>query len=274
MVLVLELGPIISIDEEKKKMVGKLAFGSFLIMIISTVAFAQHSFSDVNPDAHGTVIPRQQLPQTSRQNLDFYADQTLFETAAPGLTVEPFLSSLVGPASLCTDFAPLNSTTLPDNCFAAGELAAGFTLNMDPPNEDYVYLTTGFLGAPFEIIGPNAFADDLYLYFDNANAIGFDLVGDLVGPVTVSIEIYSGPNLLGTTTAIGSATGLFWGVTSTDPITEIRLIGTTGSDGELIGHLQFGTYAAIPTLGTIGMISLFTLLMLGGVVLMLKQRKA
>jgi hypothetical protein len=216
-------------------------FWAVMLLALSAMAFAQSQYSDVDPSTRPSNVVRAQLPQTNRGGLTFYTDQASFEAAAPGLTMEDFASSITAPNNICVDFVPLNSATLPDACFASGDLEAGFTLEMEPVNDDYAYLTTGFLGVPFDVIGPNTFTDNLVINFDGAAAVGFDLLGDVVGAVTCDVEIFGASGLLGTTQITGSSTGNFWGVIATEDITEIVLTGTSGSDGELIGHLQYGS---------------------------------
>jgi hypothetical protein len=173
--------------------------------------------------------------------LTFYTSQAAFETDAPDLNQEDFASTLVGGASVCTGTPPLSSATS-DGCFAAGNLISGFNADVtaNGGSDLYVLLTTGFLGAPFNAIGPNSFSDHLDLNFTTpTNAVAFDLLGDIATAVSVQVEIFSGATSLGTTNLVGTATGLFWGVISDQNITRISMIDAADG-GELIGNLQFG----------------------------------
>jgi hypothetical protein len=89
------------------------------------------------------------------------------------------------------------------------------------------------------------------------NAVGFDVIGDLVTAVNVTIQIFGpGDTLLGTYAVAGSASGTFWGVISLSPIERISFVDPAGG-GELIGNLQFGTVpVSIPTLNQIGLLAL------------------
>ena len=254
-------------------MFKKSSIIALMLMTLSATAFSQSSFSEVSPNHQPTPVSRVQTPQTNLAGLTFYTDQSIFQAAAPGATLEDFASTLIAPNNICVGFAPLNSAN-PGVCFGATDLNPGFTLNMSTTNDDYAYLTTGFLGTPKDVIGPNTFTDDLYLYFTDATAVGFFLHGDLVGAVAVDIEIYSGMSLLGTSSAVGTANGLFWGVASDTPITEIRIIGQNGNDAELISDLQYGAFESVPTLGTSSLIGFMTLILVVGVFYIRKQRPA
>ena len=254
-----------------------------LLLLLSIPAFAQVTdYSDVAPGTApigGDPVPTS--PPTTEGVLTFYTVLADFEMAAPGLPTEDFSNNLIGPGGVCGGSAFLNSTTS-DACFAAGSVLPGFTLNpliVSDPTVDYVLATTGFLGIGIDAVGPNTFTDNTELVFSPAvNAVGFDLVGDLVGPVTVDIEFFDElDQSLGTTSASGTIGGTFFGAVSPTPIARVEMIAQAPDGAELFGNLTFGAVASapggtlpIPTLGMAGL-SLLLLLLAGAGVFVLRR---
>ena len=172
--------------------------------------------------------------------LDYYTDRPTFDTAAPGLPVEDFENHLIGPNAVQAAPGPWNTATN-NVVYAPGGLMPGFSLDATPG--DVVLLSTGFMGLPSSIAGPNTFADDTVITFpgNDVNTVGLELYAPMGVALTVDIEIFGiGAVSLGTTTTTtGILVGEFWGVKSNEIITEIVLHDTTDG-GELIDDLAFG----------------------------------
>lgn len=223
----------------------------FFLLCLSSMLLGQNSYSELPSNLVVNPTTRAQLPQNDFGGLTFFVDRATFDAAVPSATLEEFPSSVTAPNNVCSSFGVLSSST-PGICFGGADLLPGWSLTTLPDtNEDHVLLTTGFLGTPFNVVGPNTFTDNMRLDFNpNVTAVGFDLIGDLVGPLTATVDIYGAGGLIGSTNVVGSSTGTFWGVIANEQITRIDITSTTPDGGELIGNLAYGTAVQIPTLGT------------------------
>lgn len=217
--------------------------------------------------------PAPPIDRAPEGGLTFYNVLADFEAAAPGLPTETFAGNLIGANNVCSDFPPLDDTTN-DACFAAGGVIPGFQLDIIPSggSGQYVLLTAPFLGIGITAVGPNTFTEDTIVRFDPpVNAVGFDMVGDLITPVAANIDFYDAADqLLGSAVANGSINGTFFGATSDTPIARIEMLEPMGG-GELFGNLTFGPVAPpvptieVPTLGQYGLAALLLLLVGTGV---------
>ena len=209
-------------------------------------ANAPTSYSEVNIAEVSINFPVQKSkpvnpinPSDAPMGLTFYTDRGVFDMDNPGLPVETWEPNLLNPNELCVGFAPLDEFSN-NTCFATGNVMSGFELNMVPANDDYVLLTTGYLGAPYTIVGPNTFTDNMTLFFDPpVAAVGFDFLQPLT-PDGFTISVYDENGVF-----LGSGTSPatfeeFWGVYSDTPIGEILFESDGGSGAELIGNLAFG----------------------------------
>jgi hypothetical protein len=155
---------------------------------------------------------------------------------------------MTGAGNVCTGYSPLDATNV-GSCFGSGEILSGIEFNTSTV-DDYVLLTTGFLGAPFNVVGPNTFTDDSQFIFDPpVSAVGMDLVLGLVGsPTVLNIDIFDENGaLLASTTSPSPAVALsFWGVSSDTPIGKIEFSSTDSAGAELFGNIAFGSYAPVP----------------------------
>lgn len=175
--------------------------------------------------------------------LTFYTDRPTFDADFPGLPVEDFEGTNVPQNSVNACPGAFNSTTN-NACFSPGAILDGISID-NLQGGSNVVLTAGFLGVPSTIVGPNTFVDDLEISFPNndVNAVGLDLYDPGNGPQTFNVEIFGISGSLGTTTTTsGVATGVFWGVGSTDIITRIVFTSLTpgAADGELVDDIAFG----------------------------------
>ena len=104
-----------------------------------------------------------------------------------------------------------------------------------------VVLTQGFLGVTSDVIGPNAFADNLEITLSApATAVGFDLLNPL-GPDNFTITYFSGSTTLGSTTVTsGVISGVYVGATSTSGnITRVLFTQVGGIGGEIVDNVFF-----------------------------------
>jgi len=182
------------------------------------------------------------------------------------LVTDDLFSSLVGPNAICTDFFPVSSATN-DLCFATGDLLPGYQLNGLPVADDYAFLTTGFLVAPTNVIGPNTFVDDSEFTFSPAvDAFGAYLYA-LAGPVDATIDLYdAGGVLLASTLVSGSAAGQYFGFTSSNRQIARVVVTDAAGGGELFGTLEFGNFAPVAPIPTMSSWSLYLLIGLLGLV--------
>ncbi|MCB1049248.1 MAG: hypothetical protein KDC71_01525 [Acidobacteria bacterium] len=253
-----------------------------LAVLFTAYGFSQDSYTEVGSRSV-TPTSRAQLPQPVLGGLQFFTIRGDFDAAVPAQTNEAFPSSIVGANNICTDFTPLMAG-VGDMCFSSTDLTPGWVLTAIPNGggvrgggEDYAFLTSGFLGVTNNAIGANTFTDSMTLDFPTpVNGVGFDLIGDIVGPVGVTLNIYGSSGLLGSTSAIGSSTGTFWGVLASEPITQIEFIDQNGTDAPLISNLVYGngSVVEIPTLGTYGLLGFVLILMVTSVVFIRRRKMA
>jgi hypothetical protein len=200
----------------------------------------------------------------------YFTDRVAFQATGATLTTENFDSSLVAAGSVCSGSPPLNSLTN-DACYAPGDLVPGWELDiaLNGATGLYVLLTDNFLGNTGNAIGPNSFPEGAIFRFDPpVNAVGFDVIGDLVGLVNIGITIYDATGtVIDTTSSTGSLAGQFWGVTSTTPIGRIETVDPDPNGGELFSRMEFGNLGTplgeareLPSSNTFGALLLAALL--------------
>ncbi len=172
----------------------------------------------------------------------FYTGQGIFEGLYPGLTTEDYSGTIVPQDTVIAGMGPFNSSTN-NLCFTPGGIVDGISLDNLEGNMDVV-LTPPFLGVTSVTVGPNTFSDNGVFYFSApVNAFGIDIVMPF-GAGTVDIEVFGAGGSLGTTTASGDLTGIFWGVFSDEDITRIEFIEPL-TNGELFSNAQFGAVSAL-----------------------------
>jgi hypothetical protein len=263
-----------------------------MLLLMAIVSLGLHaaaeaetnSWSEVSANSKPTLGARARphsAPAKALGVLTVYTDRGDFQAAMPGLLIEDFTGTNVGPSDVGGCAPPLSSATN-DACFPTGGVVNGFELDIDlvclpgvGSVGNYVVVTTGAFGAPFNAVGPEFFCDDTILRFDPpANAVGFDLL-QLLTPVNATIDIYDATGaLLGSTTADGSPTGAFWGVTSPFGIGRLE-IAAAADGGELLGNLEFGVLPAeygVPALSGYGAALLCVLLVIAGLVVIILRR--
>jgi len=172
----------------------------------------------------------------------YYTDQTAFETAYPGLTLEDYSGTSVPPDAVQSAPGAFNSMTS-NACFQPGAIVDGISLDNLEFDENVV-LTPPFMGVTSVTVGPNTFADNAEFSFSvPVNAFGVEIVMPMAAG-TVNIEVFGTSGSLGTTTANGDLPGIFWGVHSDDVITRIEFIEPV-TNGELFANVQFGSVSAL-----------------------------
>jgi hypothetical protein len=251
------------------------------MLAAAPVAAQPTNWSEVPADLEPVSVAMPLLPPAKAfTGTTFYTDRGAFQADAPGLPFEDFTGTNVGPAAVGDCPPPLDNGT-DDACFPPGGVIAGFRLNVVvtcPPgvgDGHYVVVTSGFMGAPFNAVGPFFFCDSTVLVFDPpVNAVGFDLL-ELANPYTASIDVFDaagGP--LGSDTVVPSTGGTFWGATSAVVIGRIE-ITAPGDGAELIGNLEFGDAAslnAISVLSGYGTALFCLLVAIAGLVAIIQRR--
>ena len=200
--------------------------------------------------------------------LTFYPDRASFDAATCGtLTFEDFEPD-------CTSYqvVPFLDETTTTNCFPAGFIEPGvqFDLEGDHENEtDHIFINpSGNYGyantsqAPFsywESFSSSSDPDKFTINFSTGvRSVGLDLTHITYSGnpnfLSVHIEIFAGPVLVGTTMANSSGAGAFWGFTSAIPITKIRIWDEEPgySYWEGVDNIAFGTCCATLTGDNLG----------------------
>ena len=259
------------------------------VAIVALAVLAAHpavaqftSWSDVPADLQPALDARTPVAiSKSFDVLTFYNDRETFHAVAPGLPVEDFTGTLVGPAAVGNCAPPLHHATN-DACFPTGGVIEGFELDVIlscPPASgsvgDYVIATAGFMGLPMNAVGPHFFCDSTILRFDPpVNAVGLDLI-ELLTPVNADIAVFDPEGgLMGTDQAVGSTGGAFWGATSSTGIGRVEIVAALDG-GELLTNLEFGevpSISAIPVVGDVGRLLLCLLLAIAGLVVIVLRR--
>lgn len=216
----------------------------------------------------------------------FTNDQAQFLADNPNLAFQDFLGKVLTQPEACAN--PANSSSN-DNCFSTGQILPGisflaepdvlpnalvlfegnFFSNNNPPN--VLTANLGGIGATFNII------------FDvpNINAVGFNAgcvqEGDecIIG-TTVRVSVFGLSGLLGTTVIpVTSAFDSFLGISTLEPITEIRVLDENDDAIQGVLNVWFGTRVApqIPTLSEWGMIAAAGGLMIVGVLFAVRRKR-
>lgn len=175
-------------------------------------------------------------------NIYFYTDQALFESFYPGLTMEDYSNTNVPDNSSNSAEGSFDSFT-DNDCFSQGDIVEGISLDNLEGNENVV-ITPPFMGVTSVTVGPNLFEDDArYSFTVPVNVFGIDIVMPVESGF-VNIEVFGIGGSLGTSSAIGSLAGVFWGVYSDYDITRIEFIEPI-TNGELFANAQFGAFSPL-----------------------------
>lgn len=230
-------------------------------------AIADNTFVPDVKAKSGPAVPIQQAITGS------FPSRAGFDAAYPGAPLEDFADTLIPDNGLGAFFSPLNSSS--DNgSYTPGAIMDGISIGAIGGDGDMVVLTTGFLGVPSAMVGPNSFAANTEIIFSENNvfAVGMDIFLPLVsGTADIEISVYGPGNALQDTFSFASdPDGEFLGIVADLPIRRIVL---STPNGELIDNLSFALAPySIPTLSEWGIIVL-TLSLLGIGVFVLRRRQ-
>jgi hypothetical protein len=220
---------------------------TYLFVLTFGFTFAQSpsSYLEVSTDHSGEITytenPIAVIGQNSQaQIIGTYTTLGDFNAAVSAncsdatLTFEDFTN---GPNTIVN--CGISVSSAGDGCFAAGELAAGFSVEASNGTE-VVSIPAGAIGNVDSLTGAGAFAEYTIINFSpDVYAVAMD-IWENIDPTTVVRIFGTGGTLIDTfnlNTPINSQT--FFGVVSDEPITAIELEGLNGS-GELFGNFLFG----------------------------------
>jgi len=176
----------------------------------------------------------------------FFADRASFLAQFPGLALTDFETGQVLDGQVKTCRGPVDATTN-DDCFHPGEIPPGVQFNADhfEAGEELDLVGTGFFGAPSKNLVANVFTDAFLVDFSGGNvtAVGMDLVAYLSDDVC-QIDVFGQSGLLVSTTAACTASGSFWGVSTSEAITRIRIFSPSGQS-EGVDNVVFGQGARV-----------------------------
>ncbi len=198
-------------------------------------------------------LPRPQVlppaaPRTpaspSDGDLAFYSDRVAFDAYFPGLPVEGFEQGNVDPGGVLGCPAPLDETSN-NACFTPGQILPGVRFDITPgphPDDGLVLVGAGFNSNPSIILLANFFVDTFDIYFTRPDVFvaGMDLHSHYAAD-NVAITVYGldGVTVIGSTTALATPTGSFWGVAAGQPIGRINIDSPT-DQAEGVDNLAFG----------------------------------
>ena len=195
---------------------------------------------------------------TSEPTLTYLASRADFTAQFPDLPVEGFEAGNVADGDVVGCPGPLDATSN-NRCFAPGGIKPGIQFNSDhrfsqnEGGQEVALIGRGFSGvAPSKQLVATFDVDALLIDFTTTvTAAGMDLVS--YSDDTCQIDVF-GTNgvLLGSTTAPCNGAGSFWGVSSSQPITRIRVYSPTNRF-EGVDNVSFGAAAqAVPPIAAAG----------------------
>jgi PKD repeat protein len=185
------------------------------------------------------VVPVQADLEASQQT--FFTDRATFLAQFPDLPMEDFETGRVADGQAVPCPGPVDATN--DNqCFGPGEIEAGVQFNSDVVrvDDEIVLVGTGFFGAPSKRIAANVFDDVFIIDFagSGVTTVGMDLVAYLADD-TCQIDVLGPNGLITSASAPCTKVGTFWGVSSSEPITRIR-IASSLVEAEGVDNISFG----------------------------------
>jgi MYXO-CTERM domain-containing protein len=243
------------------------------------VSFAFTNLVEVpaNTEPYSTDRPPWQAPPAPQGDITFFTVESEFKDACGPTTDADFSCTAAEPAGVCSGPSPIDENTN-DGCIPSGCIPAGVTGTAFPIG-DYAAVGTGFLGVGIPAIGANYFTDEWRYDFSPATScVGFKVIGDLVGPVTVDCTFEPSGAVA---TITGSLAGVFvGGVAGSASITGVECQEQVDSSADLYGALQIGGGTGddddddVPASGSWGMIALLGLLMVGSLFFMRRRVEA
>ncbi len=174
----------------------------------------------------------------------FFSDRATFDATFPGLPLEDFEEGTVasGASVRCSNRLDENTN---DACFSPGDIEPGIQVTLDHHAQGMELRGPGFFGAPSKDVLPSVSTFVLIINFTagDVNAVGMDLLlhRPLPGqPQECTLDIHGQSGLLTSTTAPCTPGGTFWGVASSQVITQIVITGTPSSQFEAVDNIAFG----------------------------------
>jgi hypothetical protein len=213
--------------------------GAAFVAAAVSAADDKGKYSDLSRDSRpemGPLAPR--AAEAPSGTLTFYTSRAVFNAAHPGIPLETFVLTNLGPNQVMACPEPFNNMTN-NGCFSPGDILPGIAV-WNTTAIDLVVLTPPFFGVNCVAVGPNTFTDNGEMQFNPpVQAVGFDLLSNVAA--TYNIEVFGPGGSLGTTTAPGAIPGIFWGVDTSSPGGISRITtSNVGSAGELYCNVAFG----------------------------------
>jgi PKD repeat protein len=193
-----------------------------------------------DPTASRPVPLRAEVAAAAASEPTFYTDRATFLAQFPDLLLEDFEKGHVPDNDVRACPGPLDSSS-DNSCFAPGDLKPGVRYNSELPagGAEIALVGRGFVGAPSKNIVAGEFPDAFIIDFTgDVTAAGMDLVAYYVADVC-QIDVFGQGGLIVSTTAPCTGQGAFWGVSTTEAITRIRIFSPTGQ-AEGVDNISFG----------------------------------
>ncbi|NES76769.1 MULTISPECIES: PEP-CTERM sorting domain-containing protein [unclassified Okeania] len=207
------------------------------------------------------------LDTMAAQAFTLFSDRAAFDAATPSLTLEDFEDNGLADDSVFL-FPVLNNATAP-------WIEPGLEFSsIGPATTGMVLLTEGFFGAPSDLIGPNAFVNDLNFelsFTDPINAVGFDLFG-LANPGETTVTILGTSGEITSRVVPANLVGTFFGIFAPgESITAIQFSNSNPEGlGELIDNVAF---TMVPVPEPASLLGLLGVSALGAISLKCKQKQ-
>ena len=200
----------------------------------------------------------------AQAQLTFYTTRASFDAACPGLTIENWENARISNDAASGEHGPIDKNTN-DAIFHPGDIQDGIRVDSNPhqANGNGLAVTgNGFDGTDTKKIFGNLFGDklDIFFYNNNSTCVGMDVSSvdvSRVGSGTVDFNVYGTSGLIGTSSVLAGAPGVFIGVQNTaGVITRINLspraVQVAGVD-----NVAFGRTAsvAVPEPGSLALLA-------------------
>jgi len=187
----------------------------------------------------GPALPLQ--ADVSAASASFFTDRASFLAQFPDLPLEDFEEGRVADRDAAACPGPLDATS-DNDCFHPGEILPSVRFNSELPagGAEIALVGPGFSGAASKTIVAGEFTDAFVIEFTGGNvtAAGMDLVAYFRDDVC-QIDVFGQTGLISSSAAPCTNAGSFWGVSSTESITRIRISSPTGQ-AEGVDNISFG----------------------------------
>ena len=176
------------------------------------------------PTASGPVSLQAEVAASTDAGPVVFTDRATFVAQFPNLPLEDFEKGHVADNLVLACPGPLDS--LSDNkCFLPGDLKPGVRYNSELPAAGFeiALLGRGAAGAPSKNIVANDFRDAFIIDFTDGDvtAAGMDLVA--YASDICQVDVFGLSGLIISSTAPCTGDGTFWGISTTEVITRIRI---------------------------------------------------